>query len=64
MKKPNITESKDDSDERLARLIRDGIIRPSRGGVLPKSFFTLRLPRPKEGASAVAAVIAERREGR
>jgi hypothetical protein len=46
MKKLN-TEAKDHSAERLARLIRDGIVRPSRGGVLPKAFFTDRLPRVK-----------------
>lgn len=63
MKKLN-TEAKDHSAERLARLIRDGIVRPSPGGVLPKAFFTDRLPRVKGDASAVAAVIAERREGR
>jgi prevent-host-death family protein len=50
-------------DERLARLVREGLVRPGRG-TLPKSFFTEPLPRAKTGASAVAALLKERREAR
>jgi prevent-host-death family protein len=50
-------------DERLARLIREGIVRPARKP-LTRNFFTRRLPRTKNGASVVAALIEERREGR
>jgi hypothetical protein len=50
-------------DDRLAQLIRDGIVRPARGK-LPKSFFTEPLPRAKEGASVLEALLEERREGR
>ena len=49
---------------RLARLIRDGIVRPSRGAGLPKSFFTEPLPRAKAGMSILDALLEERREGR
>jgi prevent-host-death family protein len=48
---------------RLSRLVREGIVRPGR--VPPsRALFTEPPPRPKGGASAVAALIAERREGR
>jgi prevent-host-death family protein len=50
-------------DERLARLIRDGIVTPARSR-LPKSFFDEPLPKLKNGASAVQALLDERREGR
>lgn len=52
-----------DWEGRLARLVRDGTVRPGRAP-LPKSLFTDRPPRPKKGASAVKTLIAERREGR
>ena len=49
---------------RLARLVRDGIVRPSRGAGLPKSFFSEPLPRAKPGMSILDALLEERREGR
>jgi prevent-host-death family protein len=52
-----------DQDGRLSRLIRDGVVRPSRAS-LPRALFDTQPPRPKAGASAVAALITERREGR
>ena len=52
-----------DGDDRLSRLIRDGIVRPNRAS-LPQAFFTDPLPRAQDGASAVAELIEERREGR
>jgi antitoxin (DNA-binding transcriptional repressor) of toxin-antitoxin stability system len=48
-------------DGRVARLIRDGVLRP-RLTVAPADVFTS--PPPSSGASAVAALIDERREGR
>lgn len=48
---------------RLARLVRDGVLRPPRGGMHPPSLAE-RPPRAKTGASIVDALIAERREGR
>jgi prevent-host-death family protein len=52
-----------ESAGRLSRLIRDGVVRPSRASP-PRTLFETPPPRPKAGASAVAALIAERREGR
>jgi prevent-host-death family protein len=52
-----------DDDGRLARLIRDGLVRPARRKLDP-SFFTAELPRPAGGESALAALLEERREGR
>jgi prevent-host-death family protein len=53
-----------DASGRLARLIRDGVVRPSRGPGLPKSFFSEPLPRSKPGISILEALLEERREGR
>lgn len=47
---------------RLARLLRDGALRPRRT-VPSRALLTSRPPAPDAGASAVAALIAERREG-
>ena len=47
---------------RLGRLIRKGIVRPGRAQ-LSESFFAEPRPRLKRGASVVAALIEERREG-
>ncbi len=55
------TETADQA--RLARLIRDAVVRPGRAK-LPKSFFTRELPRLKGDASVVEALLEERREGR
>ena len=53
----------DDPDDRLARLVREGIVRPARGAA-PKGLFASKPPRPKKGASGVRALLDERREGR
>jgi len=53
-----------DATGRLARLIRDGVVRPSRGPGLSKSFLDEPLPRAKTGLSIVDIVLEERREGR
>lgn len=51
-------------DDRLARLVRDGIVRPS-AGAAPKAVLTTAPPRPKKkSTSAVRALLDERREGR
>jgi prevent-host-death family protein len=52
-----------EQDGRLSRLVRDGIVRLGRGRVARK-LFTDQPPRPRRNASAVAALIDERREGR
>ncbi len=48
-------------DGRLSRLIRDGVVRPRRAGP-PRTLFTTQPPH--SSASAVDALIEERREGR
>ncbi|MGN6717261.1 MAG: type II toxin-antitoxin system Phd/YefM family antitoxin [Candidatus Binatia bacterium] len=50
-------------DGRLSRLIREGIVRPSRTP-LSSSLFAAQPPRPKSDASAVAVLVAERRDSR
>ena len=50
-------------DGRLSRLIREGIVRPGRAPP-SRALFADQPPRPKGGASAVAALIKERRENR
>jgi antitoxin (DNA-binding transcriptional repressor) of toxin-antitoxin stability system len=52
-----------DPDGRVARLIRDGIVRPGRARP-PHALFTDQPPRPNAGASVVGALVEERREGR
>lgn len=50
-------------DDRLARLVRDGLVRPARG-VTPKAVIASPPPRAKKGASGVRALLDERRESR
>ena len=52
-----------DDDSRLSRLVREGIVRPARRPA-PKDLFATKPPRLKKGASAVRALLDERREGR
>ena len=60
---PVANGDKADDEGRLARLIRNGLVRPGRKPV-PRSFFTDELPRLKGGVSVVEALLEERREGR
>ena len=55
--------SESEHDGRLSRLIREGIVRPGRAP-LPQALFADSPPRAKRGASAVRALIEERRENR
>jgi prevent-host-death family protein len=50
-------------DDRLLRLVRDGVVRPARGGAAT-GLFSTKPPRAKKGASGVRALLEERREGR
>jgi hypothetical protein len=50
-------------DGRLMRLVREGVVRPARSA-LAKSVFSTRPPALRDGVSAVALLIEERREGR
>ena len=52
-----------DDDGRLARLVREGIVRPARGGA-PKDLSATKPARLKKGASGVRALLDERRDGR
>jgi prevent-host-death family protein len=58
-----VTDVHADDDDRLARLVRAGIVRPARGPVSPP---VLRSdpPRARKGASALRVLLEERREGR
>ena len=58
-----IHELRPDDDGRLARLVRDGIVRPARAAV-PKAMFGTKPARLKKGASAVRALLEDRRDGR
>lgn len=60
---PVTTSEAPDQDGRLARLVREGVVRPGRTP-LSRTLFTDRPPRPKGRASAVSALIEERRTGR
>jgi hypothetical protein len=48
---------------RLGRLERAGVLRLGRGGLIER-IVSQPAPRPKKGASAVAALLAERESGR
>jgi prevent-host-death family protein len=52
-----------DDDGRLARLVREGIVRPAHHA-MPKALFATKPPRAKPGASGVRALLEERRQGR
>jgi antitoxin (DNA-binding transcriptional repressor) of toxin-antitoxin stability system len=58
-----VTGAETEDGGRLSRLIREGIVRPGRTP-LSRSWFAAQPPRPERGASAVAALIEERRESR
>lgn len=61
---PVANGDKSDDEGRLARLIRNGVVRPGRGGPLPQWLITEEPPRLKGGVSALEALLEERREGR
>ena len=48
---------------KLSRLFRDGLVRPRRTPP-PRALFASQPPQARAGASAVDALIEERREGR
>jgi prevent-host-death family protein len=59
-----VTAGPEEGEEgRLSRLLRDGIVRPRRAAP-PQSLFKTRPPRAGAGASALDALVEERREGR
>ena len=58
-----ISANEHEQDGRLARLVRNGIVRAGRKP-LPRALFTEQPPRAKQNASAVRALIEERRASR
>jgi prevent-host-death family protein len=50
-------------EDRLARLVREGVVRPARGEA-PKAMMATMPPRGKKGASGVRALLDDRRQGR
>jgi prevent-host-death family protein len=58
-----VTPDDSDDDGRLDRLERDGILRRG-NGALPRTLAARPAPMPNAGASAVRALIEERRTGR
>jgi prevent-host-death family protein len=60
---PVITADQGGQDGRLSRLLRDGVVRPRRSEP-PRALFSSQPPRAVGGASAVDALVEERREGR
>jgi prevent-host-death family protein len=50
-------------DDRLARLVREGVVRPARGGPA-KAVIAAKPPSVRRGASGVRALLDERRDGR
>jgi len=58
-----VSGGRPDDDSRLARLVREGIVRPARRGVA-KELLATKPPRLKKGASGVRALLEERRDGR
>jgi prevent-host-death family protein len=59
----SVLGEEDDPEGRLARLERQGILRRATASV-PRELLTRNGPKPSEGASALEALLAERREGR
>lgn len=60
---PVIADLEGAQEGRVARLVRDGLVRPRRARP-SRALFTSPPPRASGGASAVDALIEERREGR
>jgi prevent-host-death family protein len=52
-----------DEDGRLARLVREGIVRPARGAA-QNALFTTKPPRVKGNASGLQVLLDERRGSR
>lgn len=60
---PVTARSESGEDGKLKRLVRDGIVRPRRAPPA-RSLFVSRPPSAEAGASALAVLVEERREGR
>jgi prevent-host-death family protein len=60
---PVTTGLEGEDDGRLSRLVRSGTVRPRRAA-MPRTLFSDQPPRAKAGASALKALLEERRQGR
>lgn len=60
---PVTGDLEDGQEGKLSRLVRDGLVRPRRARP-PRALFSSQPPRATAGASAVDALLEERREGR
>jgi prevent-host-death family protein len=60
---PVTTGLEAEPDGRLARLVRSGIVRPRRAAPA-RTLFSHQPPLAKAGASALEALLEERRQGR
>jgi prevent-host-death family protein len=58
-----VAGTREPDDGRLARLVRDGIVRPGRGKV-PAALLSEPPPRVDGKTSVLEALLEERREGR
>ena len=59
----SVLGQEDDPEGRLARLERQGLLRRS-SAPLPREILGARPPKPSQGASALEALLAERRDSR
>jgi prevent-host-death family protein len=59
----SVLGEEDDPEGRLARLERQGVLRRA-SAPLPRDLLMTTPPRPSGGASALEALLAERRESR
>src|SRR5258708_39088451 len=60
---PVVEHPAGDTDGRLSRLLREGLVRPRRAPP-PRASFDTEPPPAVGGASALEALIGERRDGR
>jgi prevent-host-death family protein len=59
-----VTANGSDADDRLARLVREGVVRPARGAVPVELFRSQPSRARRKGTSAVRTLLSERRDGR
>lgn len=58
-----VTGLRSDDGSRLARLVRDGVVRSARAA-MPRALFATKPPSSKKGVSGVRALLEDRRHGR
>ncbi len=60
---PVTSSGEDDTEGRLPRLVREGVVRPARTP-LPRALTETAPPSPTRGASVLGVLLDERRQGR